>query len=53
MDPAGGALAYRLFGWDLLRDLSTAGFRDPVALNYWSREHGHLGDPQFVFLARK
>jgi hypothetical protein len=53
VDPEGGALAYRLFGWDLLRDLASAGFRGAVALNYWSREHGHLGDPQFVFLARK
>ena len=53
VDPVGGALAYRTFGWDLLRDLSNAGFRSAVALNYWSREHGHLGDPQFVVLARK
>jgi len=53
VDPDGGALAYRLFGWDLLRDLSGAGFRSALALEYWSREHGHLGDPQFVFLARK
>lgn len=53
VDPEGGALAYRYFGWEVLRELSGLGFRNVVALNYWSREYGHLGDPQFVFVARK
>jgi hypothetical protein len=53
VDPEGGALAFRYFGWEVLRELSALGFRSAVALNYWSREYAHLGDPQFVFLARK
>ena len=53
VDPEGGALAFRYFGWELLRELTRIGFRGATALNYWSREYAHLGDPQFVFVARK
>ncbi len=53
VDPEGGALAYRVFGWDCLRQLSGLGFETPMAFNYWSRELGYLGDPQFAFIARK
>jgi SAM-dependent methyltransferase len=53
VDPEGGALAFRYFGWEILRELTGLGFREALGLNYWSREYGHLGDPQFVFLARK
>ncbi len=53
VDPEGGALAFRYFGWAALREVVEIGFKSAIALNYWSREHAHLGDPQFVFLARK
>lgn len=48
-----GCLCYYHFGWELLDDMRAAGFRDPRAGLYWSREFGYLGTEQIVFLADK
>jgi len=48
-----GCLCYYHFGWQLLDDMKTAGFRDPRACLYWSREFGYLGTEQILFIAEK
>lgn len=53
IDPEHGALAYRYFGWNCLRELESIGFGEALALNYWSRDLGYLGEPQFAFIAKK
>jgi glycosyltransferase involved in cell wall biosynthesis len=53
VDPEGGALSYRDFGWKLLDELRTIGFNDVRAVAYWSKEQGYLGREQFLFIARK
>jgi SAM-dependent methyltransferase len=51
VDPEKGALCFRDFGWQLLDQMKDAGFSDPRALLYWSRELGYLGGDQVLFLA--
>jgi SAM-dependent methyltransferase len=53
VDPEGGALAFRYYGWDVLDQLAAAGFSAPAGLHYWSRELGYLGESQYVFVAEK
>lgn len=53
IDPEGGSLVYHDFGWDLLRMIREAGFKDAFIGLYWSIEYGHLGAPQTVFVATK
>jgi SAM-dependent methyltransferase len=48
-----GCLCYYHFGWELLDDMWVAGFRDPRACFYWSREFGYLGIEQVLFYAVK
>ncbi len=48
-----GCLCYYHFGWELLDDMRAAGFRDPRASLYWSREFGYLGTEQILFQADK
>lgn len=48
-----GCLCYYHFGWELLDDMRAAGFRDPRACLYWSREFGYLGTEQILFQADK
>jgi SAM-dependent methyltransferase len=48
-----GALCFQHFGWNLLEELRTMGFRDAAALFYWSESFGYLGGDQFVFIAWK
>lgn len=48
-----GALAFSLFGWDLLSSMRAAGFRDVVAETYWSLRYGYLGADQMLFVARR
>ena len=48
-----GCLAFYHYGWELLGRMSEAGFDDVRALLYWSRDLGHLGRDQFLFLARR
>jgi SAM-dependent methyltransferase len=53
IDPEGGSLCFRYFGWRLLADLESYGFDDPHAVLYWSRDLGYLGAEQILFVARK
>ena len=53
VDPEGGSLCFRYFAWDLLEDLSDAGFANPRVLHYWSQDFAYLGVEQFLFIAEK
>jgi SAM-dependent methyltransferase len=49
-----GCLCFYHFGWDLLDELGNLGFQDTLALVYWSRELGYLGNgSQIIFKAQK
>lgn len=47
-----GILCYQHFGWDVLDGLHEAGFREAQVWQTWSLEHGLLGIPQRVVVAR-
>jgi SAM-dependent methyltransferase len=53
VDPDGGALCFRYFGWRLLDDLRAAGFSDSEVWFYWSRRYGYLGDTNSIIVARR
>jgi hypothetical protein len=53
VDPEGGALCFRYFGWELLDQLRAIGFSRVHALAYWSEKQGYLGKEQYMFLAEK
>jgi glycosyltransferase involved in cell wall biosynthesis len=53
VDPEGGALCFRHFGWSMLEQLRQLGFRRVRALAYWSFTQGYLGGEQYLFIARK
>jgi SAM-dependent methyltransferase len=53
VDPEGGALCFRYFGWELLEQLRTIGFSRVRVLAYWSEQQGYLGKEQYMFLAEK
>jgi len=48
-----GALCYYHFGWQLLRDLGAAGFKESAAYFYLSQRYGYLGGPAMIFCAEK
>lgn len=49
-----GCLCFHHFGWDLLDQLRAIGFSSAVAMLYWSKEWGYLGNgEQIVFVAAK
>jgi SAM-dependent methyltransferase len=49
-----GCLCFYNFGWDLLQKVREVGFEDVVALFYYSRDWGYLGNgDQTIFLASK
>ncbi|MBF0564175.1 MAG: class I SAM-dependent methyltransferase [Nitrospirae bacterium] len=48
-----GCLCFYHFGWEILTELNTIGFKDAKALLYWSREYGYLGGEQIIFTASK
>jgi SAM-dependent methyltransferase len=48
-----GSLCFQHFGWDMLQQMSEAGFFSVSALCYYSREYGYLGGEQIQFLAEK
>jgi SAM-dependent methyltransferase len=50
---AAGCLCYYHFGWELLGDMESAGFCEPRACLYWSRDFGYLGIEQILLLADK
>ena len=53
VDPEGGALCFRYFGWEMLDKLRSIGFRNVRCLAFWSEEQGYLGREQYLFLAKK
>ncbi|RAP40743.1 hypothetical protein BYZ73_13295 [Rhodovulum viride] len=53
VDPEGGALCFRHFGWDVMDMLREAGFPRPFLFHYWSREFGYFGPGQALFVAEK
>lgn len=53
VDPEGGALCFRYFGWEVLEQLKAVGFENPHILSAWSRDLGYLGGEQIVFFAHK
>jgi len=53
VDPEGGALCFRYFGWEMLEKLKSVGFRNVRCLAYWSEEQGYLGREQYIFIATK
>jgi len=53
IDHENGSLCFRYFAWDLLEDMRKVGFKDPIVLNYWSRDFAYLGREQFIFMASK
>lgn len=48
-----GVLCFQYFGWEMLDQMRSAGFRDAYALCYHSSAFGYLGDDQFLFVAIK
>jgi len=46
-------LCFFHFGWEILEDLKTVGFKNSQALIYWSKEFGYLGAQQLIFAAGK
>jgi len=52
VNPDGGILCFTNFGWQLLDQLRTIGFRDVYAITFWSDSLGYYGK-QFLFCARK
>jgi hypothetical protein len=53
LDPDGGSLCFRHFGWDTLEQLTGAGFADAKVHVYHDRGLGHLGGPQSLISATK
>jgi glycosyltransferase involved in cell wall biosynthesis/SAM-dependent methyltransferase len=48
-----GSLCFRYFGWDVLDDLRSAGFKDVEVLHYWSDDFAYLGPFGFIIVARR
>ncbi len=48
-----GLLCYYHFGWQLLEDMKSLGFKDTKMLLYWSKHFGYLGGEQSMLFARK
>jgi SAM-dependent methyltransferase len=48
-----GCLCFYYFGWELMDDLRTAGFRDVAGFMCWSRDLAYLGENQIQFVARR
>ena len=53
VDPEGGALCFRYFGWEMLDKLRSVGFKSVRCLAYWSEEQGYLGREQYLFIMKK
>jgi len=50
VNPAGGILSYRDYGWSLLDELRAAGFRRAGGLLFWSMHQGLMGDQDLLVL---
>ena len=46
-----GILCFHHFGWELLTQMRSAGFKDAYAVCYFSRKFGYVGGEQFIFIA--
>lgn len=44
-----GALVFTDFGWDFIKEMKAAGFRDAWAIAYFSAEKGYFGEIPVVF----
>jgi SAM-dependent methyltransferase len=53
VNPKGGILCYREFGWDLLDQVQAAGFRQVRCVWYDSSSYGYAGGPFQLFIAIK
>jgi len=53
VDPEGGALCFRYFGWGMLEQIKKIGFKHVRCLAYWSEQKGYIGKEQYLFFARK
>ncbi len=53
MDPKGGSLCYRWYGWQVLDQLREAGFSSAAIMTYWSERFRYFGDPQIAILATR
>lgn len=48
-----GILCYTIFGWQLLDEFRSAGFKEVYVVLLWSRMFGYLGGEQVFFVAKK
>lgn len=48
-----GCLCFTHFGWEMLDQVRSSGFKDAYAVPYGSREFGYLGTGSLVFFASK
>ncbi len=48
-----GSLVFTEYGWELLAQVTGAGFSDCVAVLFWSLEYGHLGPNNLYFVATR
>jgi hypothetical protein len=48
-----GVLCFTTFGWEMLDQVKTAGFRHAYAVPYQSIEFGYLGPEALMFFAEK
>lgn len=53
VDPEGGSLCFRYYGWKLMDDLRACGFVDSEGIFYWSSRFGYLGATSSLFVCRK
>ena len=53
VNPSGGVLCFRHFGWDVLDELRAHGFEDPHVVAAWSAEDAVIGGEQLYFVARR
>lgn len=53
VDPEKGVLCFYHFGWELLDDIRSFGFRDVWLTLHWSSDHAHIGNEQILLWARK
>ncbi len=48
-----GCLSYYTFGWELLNELRTVGFKKVYVILYWSKKYCYLGGEQIIICAEK
>jgi len=48
-----GVLCFYHFGWELLNDLKSAGFREAYVELYWSAFYANIGSPQVFIIATR